>query len=246
MGLVSTLPRATRGHLGTAHNTLTRATRGYLQITGAAPPRRRAGGLYAPFEPPPEPTYRREDLTLALRLDLTLEAVFRSGREHHELVVLSLGIDAELNATTGRAALVTPPPPTPPKTYWARDSAGRQPVEGPLGQPRTADETTPVPRGPLVGPQVPRGPLVGPQVPRETSPRAKTSEQSFAVDVTVDLALGERRGQGQRTTEPLVLAFGVDLQLGEHRDHLPQAERGDLTDAELLTLVEFLERTRGR
>lgn len=67
MGLLATLPRATRGHLGAANNSLTRATRGYLQVAGG-PPRRPGGGLFAPEVPPAE-MFRSEDAILTLMLD---------------------------------------------------------------------------------------------------------------------------------------------------------------------------------
>ena len=66
MGLLATLPRATRGHLGAANNSLTRATRGYLQ--GVQVVRRPGGGLFAPPLKITEPRRRIKTLLL-LALD---------------------------------------------------------------------------------------------------------------------------------------------------------------------------------
>lgn len=67
MGLLATLPRATRGHLGAANNSLTRATRGYLQGEEEIP-RRPGGGLFAP-EIQPSEGRRRIKAVLSIMLD---------------------------------------------------------------------------------------------------------------------------------------------------------------------------------
>lgn len=67
MGLLATLPRATRGHLGAANNSLTRATRGYLQGEEEIV-RRPGGGLYAPLLQPSEGR-RRIKAVLTIMLD---------------------------------------------------------------------------------------------------------------------------------------------------------------------------------
>lgn len=67
MGLLATLPRATRGHLGAANNSLTRATRGYLQGEEEVV-RRPGGGLFAPLLQPSEGR-RRIKAVLTIMLD---------------------------------------------------------------------------------------------------------------------------------------------------------------------------------
>jgi hypothetical protein len=102
MGLLATLPRATRGHLGAANRALTRATRGYLQIAGVAR-RRVSGGLFAPELPETEP-YRRLTSVLIIGLDGNSDLAFGDRDDRIEVMTGRIWLDGGTTFTPGRQA----------------------------------------------------------------------------------------------------------------------------------------------
>lgn len=107
MGLLATLPRATRGHLGNANNSLTRATRGWIQSeAGVIPePVRRAGGGLRLIEPE---WYRVQDSIFYLTLDGFTTAAIRDP----QILVADSQIELELTGRT-TARMIEPARETP-------------------------------------------------------------------------------------------------------------------------------------
>jgi len=136
MGLLATLPRATRGHLGDANDSLTRATRGYLQNAAAVIPEpvRRAGGGLRLIEPE---WYRAQDSIFYLTLDGFTTAALEDG----QTLVADSQIELELTGRTTarmiepartRPAPVTASPPKP-QAVATRKAASSPPPAAPAG-----------------------------------------------------------------------------------------------------------------
>lgn len=142
MGLLATLPRATRGHLGASNNSLTRATRGYLQREGVVV-RRPGGGLFAP-EVQVE-GYRRHLAVLTLMLDGNSRWRFTDQLETRETMAGRLWLSGQSTFRPGRET-VPLRPFLPPFTQGRQPAPGTEQTEGPAAPPPTpAQERLPLP-----------------------------------------------------------------------------------------------------
>ena len=101
MGLLATLPRATRGHLGASNRTLTRATRGWLQAATAVQVVRRAGGLFI-THPEEIECFRRN-----------LRCIIAVAREFGAEVLLSTQACYDKHLTLESERKITPSPNRP-------------------------------------------------------------------------------------------------------------------------------------
>lgn len=124
MGLLATLPRATRGHLGEANNTLTRATRGYLQRE-AVVVRRPGGGLFAPLAQ--VEGYRRIEAVLGIMLDGNSRVRFIDELETYQSMSGRLWLSGRSAFTTGRQSVVLRP-------FLPLPSQGELPLQEPAAE----------------------------------------------------------------------------------------------------------------
>jgi hypothetical protein len=141
MGLLATLPRATRGHLGASNRTLTRATRGWLQAATAVQVVRRAGGLFI-THPEEIEWYRRHDSVLYLTLEGASRARQQTGEGQRIQAILEVTLDG-----TSTARQIARPRPTPVPA--APSVPQRQPtVSAPAAPAPAAAQPAPAPGAP--------------------------------------------------------------------------------------------------
>jgi hypothetical protein len=117
MGLLATLPRATRGHLGAANDSLTRATRGYLQDQEVVV-RRPGGGLFAPEIEVEVEFFRQHESRLQLHLDGASDFALHSADDAHEILTGRLWLNGHSLTRLSERAIplraITSPSRTPP------------------------------------------------------------------------------------------------------------------------------------
>ncbi len=130
MGLLATLPRATRGHLGAANDTLTRASRGYLQDVEVVV-RRPGGGLFAPEIEVEVEFFRQHESRLQLHLDGASDFALRGQDHAHEILTGRLWLNGHSRTRLSDRAIplraITSPSRRPPALRVVTPAAPTRP-----------------------------------------------------------------------------------------------------------------------